>query len=280
MAKVKISCLLFVALGFFAQEAAQNPVLPAAEQKAEAQLSKILKVVIDPGHGGRDGGAVGNKGTREKDVVLEISNLLAKALVDAPEHRFKAILTRAEDKFITLEDRISFANQYEGDLFISIHANASEAKRDNGFEVYYNSIATDDSAIDLVKRENAGAVEKKEVQPVDSMFVLWDLAQNEFQKESMDFADKIQAGVEISVNKPLTNGKILNIRNRGVKQAAFAVLRGVRMPAVLVESSYLSNESDENNLRSPEFKEKLVTGFLEAINNMAKKIDKQQEGPK
>jgi len=278
MGKIITILTALFAVVLLAQEAPVNGAAGAVP--ADTLPLKTIKVVIDPGHGGRDGGAVGNKGTREKDVVLEIANLLAKALVDSPERRFKAILTRAEDKFITLEDRISFANQYEGDLFISIHANASETKRDNGFEVYYNSLATDDSAIDLVKRENSGAVEKKEVQPADSMFVLWDLAQNEFQKESMDFADKVQSGVEISTSKPLANGKMLGVRNRGVKQAAFAVLRGVRMPAVLVETSYLSNDSDESNLRSSEFKEKLAAGLLEAVNNMAKKFDKQQEGAK
>ena len=91
---------------------------------------------------------------------------------------------------------------------------------------------------------------------------------------------KVQSGVEISTSKPLANGKMLGVRNRGVKQAAFAVLRGVRMPAVLVETSYLSNDSDESNLRSSEFKEKLAAGLLEAVNNMAKKFDKQQEGAK
>ena len=277
MGKVKLLFLLFFTAGLLAQEPVSE--VPGAQQKIAPQL-KVLKVIIDPGHGGKDGGAVGNKGTREKDVVLDIANLLAKTLVDSPENRFKPILTRAEDKFITLEDRISFANQSEGDLFISIHANASEAKRDNGFEVYYNSIATDDSAVDIVKRENAGAVEKKETLPADSMFVLWELAQNEFQKESMVFADKVQAGVETSLAKPFSGGRMHFVRNRGVKQAAFAVLRGVRMPAVLVETSYLSNESDENNLRSSEFKERLVSGLFEAINNMAKKFDKQQEGSK
>ena len=182
MGKIITILTALFAVVLLAQEAPVNGAAGAVP--ADTLPLKTIKVVIDPGHGGRDGGAVGNKGTREKDVVLEIANLLAKALVDSPERRFKAILTRAEDKFITLEDRISFANQYEGDLFISIHANASETKRDNGFEVYYNSLATDDSAIDLVKRENSGAVEKKEVQPADSMFVLWDLAQNEFQKGS------------------------------------------------------------------------------------------------
>ncbi|MFH1074546.1 MAG: N-acetylmuramoyl-L-alanine amidase [Candidatus Firestonebacteria bacterium] len=279
MGKIKSLSLLIVVAGLIAQGAAQDILKPDAAQ-TEVVPERIIKVVIDPGHGGKDGGAVGNKGTREKDIVLDISNLLAKALVDAPERRFKAILTRAEDKFVTLEDRISFANQYEGDLFISIHANSSESKRDNGFEVYYNSLATDDSAVDIVKRENAGASEKKEPQSADSMFVLWELAQNEFQKESMDFADKIQAGVKSSFSKPLSSGKMQTIRNRGVKQAAFAVLRGVRMPAVLVESAYLSNENDENNLRSAEFKEKMVLGLYEAINNMAKKLDKQQEGVK
>jgi len=276
MGKIKLSCLLFLAAGLLAQEPAQKPA--GAEQAALPV--KVIKVVIDPGHGGKDGGAVGSNGTREKDIVFEIANLLAKKLVDAPEQRFKAILTRAEDKFITLEDRISFANQYEGDLFISLHANSSESNRDSGFEVYYNSIATDDSAIELAKRENAGAVEKKDSLPADSMFVLWDLAQNEFQKESMEFADKIQAGVESSFTKHVAEGKTQSLRNRGVKQASFAVLRGVRMPAVLVESAYLSNFNDETNLRSPEFKEKLVSGLFEAINNMAKKFDKQMEGAK
>ncbi|MEI6846262.1 MAG: N-acetylmuramoyl-L-alanine amidase [Candidatus Firestonebacteria bacterium] len=275
MGKIKISCLLLIAAGLLAQEPAQNP--PAGQA---AQPLKVIKVVIDPGHGGKDGGAVGINGTREKDIVFEIANLLAKKLVDVPEQRFKAILTRAEDKFITLEDRISFANQYEGDLFISLHANSSESKRDSGFEVYYNSIATDDSAIELAKRENAGALEKKDSLPADSMFVLWDLAQNEFQKESMEFADKIQAGVESAIAKPAADGKTQSLRNRGVKQASFAVLRGVRMPAVLVESAYLSNYNDETNLKSPEFKEKLVSGLFEAINNMAKKFDKQLEGAK
>ncbi len=275
----KIKILIFVVLSgvFLLQETpARNP---AANGLKELPVKNFC-VVIDPGHGGKDGGAVGNKGTQEKNVVLDIASMLAKVLVDNAGRNYKVVLTRAEDKFIALEDRITFANQAEGDIFISIHANASESRNDNGFEVYYNSLATDDALTNVARRENAGAAERKDPQPTDSMFVLWELAQNEFQKESMNFADAIQAGVETAVSKPGENGKKYLMRNRGVKQAGFAVLRGVRMPAVLVETSYLSNENDENNLRSPEFKEKMVEGLFEAIEKIAGKINRRQDGLK
>ncbi|MCX5776185.1 MAG: N-acetylmuramoyl-L-alanine amidase [Candidatus Firestonebacteria bacterium] len=273
MGKITVSCLLMVAAALLAQDTIKKPEI----QNAVLPPVKIFKIVIDPGHGGRDGGAVGSQGTKEKDAVLEVANLLAKSLADETEERFKVILTRAEDRFIPLEDRISFANQAGGDVFISIHANSSESKKDYGFEIYYNSLATDDSSFGVVKRENAGFKEKKEAQNVDSMFVLWDLAQNEFQKESMDLADKVQAAVEEAVKKPRANGKMFYMRNRGVKQAAFAVLRGVRMPAVLIETSYLSNEEDENNLKKLEFKERLVEGILTAIKSYTKKNSNLQE---
>ncbi len=272
----KIKLLLLFLLPVFL--AAQEPQSSKSAGKAgQALLQKPFSVIIDPGHGGRDGGAVGNKGTLEKNVVFELATMLAKALVDDPDRAFRAVLTRAEDKFVALEDRITFANQAEGDIFMSIHANASESKNDNGFEVYYNSLVTDDALTNIAKRENTGISEKKDPQPTDSMFILWELAQNEFQKESMDFADIIQAEVETAVSAKAENGKKILMRNRGVKQAGFAVLRGVRMPAILVETSYLSNEADENNFKNPEFKDKMVRGFLEAIKKLAAKMDKRRD---
>ncbi|MFH1824333.1 MAG: N-acetylmuramoyl-L-alanine amidase [Candidatus Firestonebacteria bacterium] len=207
-----------------------------------------FKVIIDAGHGGKDGGT-SCLGYKEKDITLEVVLLLQKVILEK-EQTLKSLLTRSEDKFVSLEDRIVFANQSQGNLFLSLHVNSSQSKKDNGFEIYYNVLSSDEA-----DKEN-----NKENTP---LFILWDLAQNEFLKEGAEFADKLQDSIETMFNKG--EDKKFSMRNRGIKQSSFILLRGIRMPAVLVEMGFISNVSDEENFKQKEFKEKYVEAIFNAI---------------
>lgn len=222
-----------------------------------------FKVIIDAGHGGKDGGTV-NTELKEKDITLEVALLLQKVILEK-EQKLKSLLTRSEDKFVPLEDRIVFANQSQGNLFLSLHVNASQSKKDNGFEIYYNELSSDEISKEVAGREN-----KEENAP---LFILWDLAQNEFLKESAEFADKLQDSIDTMFNKGID--KKLSIKNRGIKQSSFIVLRGVRMPAVLIEMGFISNVSDEENFKQREFKEGYVEAIFNAILSYKQKYEKK-----
>lgn len=258
-----------------------------------------IKVIIDAGHGGKDGGAVGSSGLKEKDSTLEIALLLQKIILEKSNGSLKPLLTRSEDKFLSLDERVVFANQSSGDLFVSLHLNASQSKRDKGFEVYYNDLTSDEGSKEVADRENIGAEEERSEEK-DSLFILWDLAQNEFLKESAAFADIIQSTINNNFNKiedktfiPLhpespafqsgDEGQIkfestekprsleggvtaFTIKNRGVKQSSFVILRGVRMPAVLIEMGFVTNATDEEYFRKKEFKERYAEALFNAIN--------------
>jgi N-acetylmuramoyl-L-alanine amidase len=231
-----------------------------------------FRVIIDPGHGGKDGGAACN-GLKEKDVTLEVALLLQKIILEK-ECGIKPLLTRSEDKFVTLEDRVIFANQSEGHLFLSLHLNASQSKKDNGVEVYYNALPSDELAKDVAKRENTFAQEKNnDEEETSTLFILWDLVQNEFLKESANFACLLQNSIDTMFNK--SEDKKFSIRNRGVKQATFLVLKGVRMPAVLLEMGFVSNESDSKNFKQKEFKEKYAESIFDAI--MSYKLENEKK---
>jgi len=260
MEKIKYSAVILLILPFmlFAQQ--------------QVKTAKIYKVALDAGHGGIDGGAVSPGGTREKDLTLEMALLVQKALADRPDAGVQAVLTRNEDKFVPLLDRVMFANQSESDFFISLHVNSSSARRDSGFEVYYYDVNGDTEATEVAKRENEQDVAAKEKDRNNPMFILWDLAQNEFVKESSEFCDLIQQKADEALN----NGtdKTFNLRNRGVRQASFLVLNGMKMPSVLFEMGFISNASDEDKFRKKEFKEKYASAIANAIVAFKEKLEK------
>jgi len=208
------------------------------------------RIVIDPGHGGNDKGAIGSNGIEEKRVTLEIS----KKLADILERRLGAnvYLTRSNDKNLDLEKRIAFANSRKADIFVSIHANAVADKNISGIETYYLDNSTDEAAKRLAERENRAALKPKD--EVDR--ILLTLFQNYNTEESQKLAYGIHKTVISNIGK-----KYPNVKNRGVRSALFYVLVGVKCPGVLFEASYLSNPLEEKRLISSKYQMELASSI-------------------
>jgi N-acetylmuramoyl-L-alanine amidase len=221
---------------------------------AERRHITIETIVLDPGHGGRDNGKIGVTGVLEKDVNLE----LAKQLRDLIERELEleVILTREDDRMLSLTQRSEIANQAGGDLFVSIHCNSWFSNQTGGFEAYFMSPARTEGERAVAQAENAAdELIGKRDNGSEIDFILWDMVQNEFINESSFFAELVQKAMSDR----------LEIRNRGVKQANFTVLMGAYMPAVLVETAFLSNPAEEKLLVDPVFQQKVAEGMVEAI---------------
>ncbi|MFH2011175.1 MAG: N-acetylmuramoyl-L-alanine amidase [Pseudomonadota bacterium] len=214
----------------------------------------IGRIVIDPGHGGHDPGAIGPSGLKEKDVVLKIAKKLEGIIKE--NLGCEVVLTRRDDIFIPLEERTAIANTHKADLFISIHANASLNRNAHGIETYFLNFSTDEEAMKVAARENATSTKKIS----DLKAILQDLMLNSKINESSTLAGHIQ--------KSLT-GKLKNeysdIRNLGVKQAPFYVLIGAEMPSILVEVSFISNTIEEERLKDLDYIEKLASSIFTGI---------------
>ena len=224
-------------------------------KKSREKKFRIKKIVIDPGHGGKDPGAIGKTGLYEKHVVLDVSRRIKKEL---EKNGIDVIMTRDFDKFISLGGRTRIANKNEADFFISIHANANRKHWIRGFEIYYLSEATDDNARALAASENSVLKYEEEsfshhTKVLDA--IVWDLGFTENRIESIHLAEFICREV---------SGKLKMKRNE-VRSARFYVLKGAEMPAILVELSYLSNKWDEKNLRKSSYKQKLAEGITAGI---------------
>jgi len=208
---------------------------------------KVNLIVIDPGHGGIDPGAVGKRGLYEKDVNLAIAKYLRRLIDDSLKVKVK--MTREKDTYLSLKERTNIANRNSADLFVSIHCNASKKKsRSSGFETYFLSEARTNDERAVAALENA-ALRFDGIEPTDDItFILYDLAQSEFLHESNTFAEYIQGNVE----------KLLPIPSRGVKQAGFYVLHGAFMPAILVECGFISTVEEEKLLKRDAFRKKLA----------------------
>ncbi len=214
-------------------------------------------VVIDPGHGGKDPGAIGLRGTKEKDVVLKIALRLRKLL--RTRLKLKVILTREKDEFLPLSRRTQIANENKADLFLSIHANASRKRKVRGFEVFFLDYAKNDDARAIAAAENS-AVRFENPLPSrqklnDLDFILLDMIQNEYHKESSALA-------EVMVKRLSSK---LGIRGRGIDQAGFYVLNGAFMPAVLVEVAFISNPEDEKLLKQTWFQKKVAEALYKGV---------------
>ncbi len=220
----------------------------------------IKTVVIDPGHGGKDPGAIGYRGLKEKDVVLDVGKRLARIL---KEKGYNVIMTRTTDEFIPLSERTKIADKARADLFVSIHCNAAPLTQKNGTETYFLSAAKTDWARAVEAKENSSIrFEKTPENPKPSVnYILWDLAQNEFLKESSELAIEIQESLCKEIKR----------KNRGVSQANFYVLRLNYMPAVLVETAFVSNPREGKLLSSSKFRQKIAIGIANGIDAFAKK---------
>ena len=217
----------------------------------------IRTIVLDAGHGGKDVGATGPSGLLEKDTTLAICRKLAPMLEKSLGAR--VILTRSDDTLIPLDQRTAIANQYKADLFLSVHLNAAVVKNAHGSETYFLSLeASDELARHAAESENFGAGAIQPPPPSSSpdiSLILWDLAQQDYIKESSRFAEVVQDEMN----------HLNNVQNRGVKQAPFRVLVGATMPAALVEVGFISNPDEETKLRDEKYQSTLASTLAQAV---------------
>ncbi|MBI2412805.1 MAG: N-acetylmuramoyl-L-alanine amidase [Deltaproteobacteria bacterium] len=212
-------------------------------------------IVIDPGHGGEDTGAVGPGGAEEKNVVLSLALKVAEILNERIPST--VLLTRTGDVFIPLEERTAFANRNGADLFVSIHVNAAVNREASGFETFFLSFdATDDDARRVAAFENR-IVKTAEAKTDgdDIQLILLDLANTEAHHESSRLAENVH----------LSMLKYSGRENRGVKQAPFTVLVGATMPAILVESGFISNPAEEKLLTSKKEQGRIAEAIVDGI---------------
>ena len=229
--------------------------LLAPGQTPKSQDLGRLLVVLDPGHGGEDEGARGQRGLLEKDVTLDLARDLARELTEAG---MEARLTRDTDVHLPLWDRARIANTEGADLFISIHLNAAPSRQARGSEVYFLSMgAVDRLTEQLAAVENAGGKAAGSEPDADSVVavILSDLSQKAFLQDSERLAVAIQAQLN----------HLGGIRQRGVKQAPFVVLRGAAMPAVLVETAFISNPKEEARLKDPAFRRRVAQAIARGV---------------
>ena len=228
---------------------------PAAEAKtAKPPVPALRKIVIDPGHGGKDPGAIGIGGIAEKDVVLNVAKKLALKL--KKEMGVEVMLTRNDDSFVDLKDRTAIANAEQADLFISLHVNASPNADARGLETYYLDNTTDEAANRLAARENA--VARGSV--TDIQFILSDMIQNLKLEDSITLANRLQASVVSQVGR-----RYGEVRDLGVKKALFYVLVGARMPSVLVELFFVTNKSEGRALAKDGYQDAIADALFDGI---------------
>jgi N-acetylmuramoyl-L-alanine amidase len=234
---------------------------------------KIDVIVIDPGHGGVHNGAIGQRGTREKEVALEIAKELAKLI--RKDKQFKVVMTRDRDKTVTLQERANIANNESCDLFVSIHANSSLKRHVRGWNVFFLAPAKNDSARSVAQFENSAFFRDQMGDKPDSdgengktfddpiLNILNEMIMTEFQAESHDFA--------MMVDREFRRN--LKIPARGVDQAGFYVLNMVFAPSILVESGFISNRTEEKLLKDDDYQEDVARSIYDAIKRFKAKYE-------
>ena len=226
----------------------------------------IDRIIIDPGHGGKDPGAIGKSGLKEKDVTLDIAKRLRKLL--RKRLKVDVLMTRDKDIFIGLKERTRFANTHGGKLFISIHANANRRRNVRGFATYLLGIQKSEQAVEVARRENSvveledSAKSYEEFQ--DASYILNAIAQNSYLKESQDLAQMVNQSLD----------KLVKIPDLGVHQAGFYVLIGAAMPSILVETAFISNPYEERLLKTRSFRQKIAEAIYESVKRFKEKYEK------
>ena len=239
---------------------------PGAEPRGvpEAPQERFDTVVIDAGHGGDDEGALGPRGNSEKKLVLGVARRLREVLRD---QGLRVVMTREDDRFVPLETRTAIANDARGDLFISIHANATRDPDIRGRETFFLSLdATDEAAQRVAARENAafggkGAAGAAAADPLIEL--LGDMIANLHSRESSELAHAVQDKLAL----------IDPARSRGVKQAPFVVLMGLQMPATLAEIGFITNRADERDLQSEGGRGGIVSALANAVLEFGRRFD-------
>jgi N-acetylmuramoyl-L-alanine amidase len=225
-------------------------------------------IVVDAGHGGEDHGATGPSSLKEKDVALKIAKHLNKLLKE--DGRFKPIMTRQDDVFVPLSGRTELANSVGGDLFISIHANAAPNKKASGIIAFFLAEPKTDQARATASLENSSIrfenLDDQKLYNSDLDFTLRDMMQSEFLRESADLADIIQS----------TMSGLTGLGSRGVDQAGFFVLDKAYMPAILLETGFITNKSDEKRLKDDDFQKKTAKAIYDSIVAFKERYEGQQ----
>lgn len=214
----------------------------------------VKKIVLDPGHGGKDPGAMANN-MQEKDIVLKIAQQLGPIL--KRELNCDVILTRNTDTFLPLEERTAIANTEEADLFISLHVNAHSSPKPRGTETYYLNLSTNAEAMRVAAMENATSTH----QISDLEDILSDILKN----SKIDESSRLARQVHNSILTGLSGKTFGDVKNLGVKQAPFYVLIGAQMPAILIEIAFISNKDDADNLKNPLFIESVTREITQGI---------------
>lgn len=234
-----------------------------------AQAQAVKRIVIDAGHGGKDPGAIGLNGLKEKDVCLAVALKLGKYIEDnLPD--VEVFYTRKTDVFLELHERASIANKKNADLFISIHVNASTNRAAYGTETFVLGLHRSEANLEVAKRENA-VIELEDNTDVNYSFnpnspeghIMMSMAQNAYLEQSIDLASKIQ-------NEFSTRAQRFD---RGVKQAGFFVLYKTAMPSVLVELGFLSNVEEEKYLKTPLGQDHLASAIYRGFKNYKQQMD-------
>ena len=212
----------------------------------------IGTIVIDPGHGGKDTGAIGCNGLYEKDVVLDIGLKLRDII--KKNYACKVVMTRNKDVFIDLDARPGIAVQNDADLFISIHANASKSPSAHGIETYLLNLTKDRNIMEVAARENFTPVRNMGSLDV----ILKDLILDSKRDESLRLAHAVQASLVTDLHKD-------NVVNKGVKQGPFLVLYGASMPSILTEVGFITNPEEESHLADPQYREAVAQAIFDGI---------------
>jgi N-acetylmuramoyl-L-alanine amidase len=227
---------------------------PSAPRAVPQPAPSIRAVVIDPGHGGDEVGAVGPGGAMEKEVTLAVARKLRASIQNGLG--YQAFLTREGDTGVPLDERAAAANNYKADLFVSIHCNASRAHGAHGSEVYFLSYqASDDESRRLALAEGAATLPVTAPEGSDLSLILWDMAQAEHLEESSALASRIQEEL----------AEVTGSQGRGIKQAPFRVLVGAAMPAVLVEIAFITNAEEEKLLASEAWQSRVANALMRGI---------------
>ncbi|MDH3386347.1 MAG: N-acetylmuramoyl-L-alanine amidase [Gammaproteobacteria bacterium] len=235
-----------------------TPIKTSQEERNKRKDEFVI--ALDPGHGGRDPGAIGKKGTREKDVTLSVARKMKNLINRTPGYR--AILTREGDRFITLRNRVKKAREAEADIFVSLHADSFHSPSVKGASVYALSLsgASSEAARWIAQKENAsdliGGISLDDKDDLIAS-VLLDLSQTATIQDSLELGSNVLENI----------GKVSKLNHPQVQQAGFAVLKAPDMPSILIETAFLSNPGEEKKLRNPKHQHKLAKAVFSGIRN-------------
>lgn len=238
---------------------------------SRAANNKLFTVVIDPGHGGRDPGAMGPT-AKEKDINLGVALKLGKLITDK-HNDVKVVYTRSNDRFVDLDERANIANKNKADLFISIHTNAVKNATVRGAETYTLGLARSEENLRVAMMENSAILLEDDYEqkyegfdPQSSeSYIIFEFMQNKHMEQSIGFASEIQKGF-VSCKRA----------DRGVRQAGFLVLRKTSMPSVLIELGFISNKEEERYMKSAEGQNQLSKAVYDAFSKYKQEYDRKQ----